>query len=136
MRDWNAYAEHLRAMREQDPAGVFVGADVVLELIEERCMLIRTMVRIVHGEDDLCRYCANSTPDACMMHGGTCADLSLMLASLLHCAGKYPALLLFNGHMDVFPETETDDPDYNAWSGEIKDGAVYDCRGEIIIRSM
>lgn len=72
MRDWNAYADHLRSLREQDPAGVFVGADVVLELIEERCMLIRTMVRIVHGEDDLCRYCANSTPDACMMHGGTC----------------------------------------------------------------
>ena len=32
---------------------------------------------------------------------------------------------LFNGHMDVFPATETDDPNYNAWSGEIKDGCVY-----------
>lgn len=32
---------------------------------------------------------------------------------------------LFNGHMDVFPATETDDPTYNAWSGEIKEGAVY-----------
>ena len=32
---------------------------------------------------------------------------------------------LFNGHMDVFPATETDDPNYNAWSGEIKDGFVY-----------
>ena len=32
---------------------------------------------------------------------------------------------LFNGHMDVFPATETEDPSYNAWSGEIKDGFVY-----------
>ena len=32
---------------------------------------------------------------------------------------------LFNGHMDVFPASETTDPNYNAWSGEIKDGKVY-----------
>lgn len=32
---------------------------------------------------------------------------------------------LFNGHMDVFPATETEDPGYNAWSGEVKDGFVY-----------
>lgn len=32
---------------------------------------------------------------------------------------------LFNGHMDVFPPTETDDADYNPWSGEIRDGQVF-----------
>ncbi|MBE6989309.1 MAG: M20 family metallopeptidase [Ruminococcaceae bacterium] len=32
---------------------------------------------------------------------------------------------LFNGHMDVFPATESDDPDYDPWSGEIRDGCVY-----------
>ena len=32
---------------------------------------------------------------------------------------------LFNGHMDVFPATETEDSGYNAWSGEVKDGCVY-----------
>ncbi|MCR5073776.1 MAG: M20/M25/M40 family metallo-hydrolase [Clostridiales bacterium] len=32
---------------------------------------------------------------------------------------------LFNGHMDVFPATETDDPDYNAWSGKIDGDFVY-----------
>lgn len=32
---------------------------------------------------------------------------------------------LFNGHMDVFPATETEEPGYNAWSGEVKDGFVY-----------
>lgn len=34
-----------------------------------------------------------------LQNGGTCADLSLLMASLLHCAGKYPALLLFANHM-------------------------------------
>ena len=32
---------------------------------------------------------------------------------------------LFNGHMDVFPATETDDPGYDAWHPEIRDGMVY-----------
>ncbi|MBE6939892.1 MAG: M20 family metallopeptidase [Ruminococcaceae bacterium] len=32
---------------------------------------------------------------------------------------------LFNGHMDVFPATESGDPNYNPWSGEIKDGYVW-----------
>lgn len=32
---------------------------------------------------------------------------------------------LFNGHMDVFPATETDDPGYDAWSGKVEDGLVY-----------
>lgn len=32
---------------------------------------------------------------------------------------------LFNGHMDVFPATESSDANYDPWSGEIKDGFVY-----------
>ena len=32
---------------------------------------------------------------------------------------------LFNGHMDVFPPTDTDDEGYSPWSGEIKDGYMY-----------
>ncbi|MCC8061166.1 MAG: M20/M25/M40 family metallo-hydrolase [Clostridiales bacterium] len=32
---------------------------------------------------------------------------------------------LFNGHMDVFPATETTDKNYNPWSGEVRDGWVY-----------
>lgn len=56
MRDWNAYAERLRSLREQDPAGVFVGADVVLELIEERREILRAMVEISAG-NDICVYC-------------------------------------------------------------------------------
>lgn len=37
-------------------------------------------------------------------------------------AGK---TFLFNGHMDVFPPSETDDPTYDPWSGEVKDGRIY-----------
>lgn len=32
---------------------------------------------------------------------------------------------LFNGHMDVFPPSDTEDESYNPWSGEIKDGFIY-----------
>lgn len=32
---------------------------------------------------------------------------------------------LFNGHMDVFPPTETTDEAYDPWSAEIKDGWIY-----------
>ena len=32
---------------------------------------------------------------------------------------------LFNGHLDVFPPTESDDPDYDPWSGKIVDGRIY-----------
>lgn len=32
---------------------------------------------------------------------------------------------LFNGHLDVFPPSETKDTSYNPWSGEIRDGYVY-----------
>ena len=32
---------------------------------------------------------------------------------------------LFNGHMDVFPPTASEDPNYNPWSGNIKDGFIY-----------
>ena len=56
MRDWNAYADHLRSLREQDPSGVFVGADVVLELIEERCEILRAMVNLSAG-GEICEYC-------------------------------------------------------------------------------
>ena len=56
MRDWNAYADHLRALAEQDPSGVFVGADVVLELIEERREILRAMVEISAG-NEICAYC-------------------------------------------------------------------------------
>lgn len=56
MRDWNAYADHLRAMREQDPAGVFVSADVMLELLEEREEILRAMVQISAG-NEICEYC-------------------------------------------------------------------------------
>lgn len=34
-----------------------------------------------------------------LSRGGSCADLSLLLASLLWCRGRAPALLLFPGHM-------------------------------------
>ncbi len=33
--------------------------------------------------------------------------------------------VLFNGHMDTFPVTQSDDPSVNPFSGEIKNGAVY-----------
>ncbi len=33
--------------------------------------------------------------------------------------------ILFIGHMDVFPATETEDPDYAPWSGKIEDGFIY-----------
>ena len=56
MRDWKAYADHLRALTEQDPAGVFVGADVVLELIEDRMEMLRAMIRIGTG-GEICEYC-------------------------------------------------------------------------------
>lgn len=74
MRDWKAYAGHLRALREQDPAGVFVGADVVLELLEECAELYEAMVRISAG-DELCDYCANS-PDRnrCVKSDLTCLN--------------------------------------------------------------
>lgn len=32
---------------------------------------------------------------------------------------------LFNGHMDVFPPSETEDESYDPWSGEIKNGYIY-----------
>lgn len=57
MRDWNAYADHLRSLREQDPAGVFVGADVVLELIEDRMEMLRAMIRLGTC-GNICEYCA------------------------------------------------------------------------------
>lgn len=56
MRDWIAYADHLRALAEQDPSGVFVGADVVLEMIEERREILRAMVEISAG-NEICEYC-------------------------------------------------------------------------------
>lgn len=56
MRDWIAYADHLRALAEQDPSGVFVGADVVLELIEERREILRAMVNLSAG-GEICEYC-------------------------------------------------------------------------------
>ena len=56
MRDWIAYADHLRALAEQDPSGVFVGADVVLELIEDRMEMLRAMIRIGTG-GEICAYC-------------------------------------------------------------------------------
>lgn len=56
MRDWIAYADHLCALAEQDPSGVFVGADVVLELIEDRMEMLRAMIRIGAG-GDICEYC-------------------------------------------------------------------------------
>ncbi|MCQ2554053.1 MAG: M20/M25/M40 family metallo-hydrolase [Clostridia bacterium] len=41
------------------------------------------------------------------------------------CGKEGTKTLLFNGHMDVFPvEKDDEDPDYNPWSGEIKDGYV------------
>lgn len=61
MRDWIAYADHLISLREQDPAGVFVGADVVLELIEERMEMLRAMVDVAKT-CDICEYCAHK-PD-------------------------------------------------------------------------
>ncbi len=39
--------------------------------------------------------------------------------------GEGEKSFVFDGHMDVFPPAGTDDPDYDPWSGEIKDGKVY-----------
>ncbi len=57
MRDWKTYADHLRALTEQDPAGVFIGADVVLELIDERTEMLRAIIRLGTG-GEICEYCA------------------------------------------------------------------------------
>lgn len=38
---------------------------------------------------------------------------------------KEGATFLFNGHFDVFPPVDTDDPDYDPWSGKIEDGKAY-----------
>lgn len=51
-----------------------------------------------------------------LKHGGTCTDLSLLTASLLHCCGKYPALLLFADHMAAGVFTATDAPAFSTLS--------------------
>ena len=47
------------------------------------------------------RYQYVSGPLYAFEHGGSCVDLSLLFASLLHLHGEYPVLLLFNDHMSV-----------------------------------
>lgn len=56
MRDWNAYAEHFRELTGTDACGVFVGADIMLELLEEREEILRAMVQISAG-NEICEYC-------------------------------------------------------------------------------
>ena len=61
MRDWNAYAEHFREPTGTDACSVFVGADIMLELLEEREEILWAMVDVAKN-GDLCEYCARK-PD-------------------------------------------------------------------------
>lgn len=58
-----------------------------------------------------------SRPEFTMKHGGSCMDLSLLLASLLHNCGRHPALLLFDGHVTAGCFCEDPLPSFVCLSG-------------------
>lgn len=72
MRDWKSWKESVRAMSDDDRAGMFVHVDTLIELVDDLAKMTQALLRVART-GDICEFCANR-PDAnrCLINDLTC----------------------------------------------------------------